>query len=385
MNAPASRVPTPAHSQAVAKEVLLSTVPKRSGPAAEPPAAPVRTIPKALVGASGCWLTIAKLNNPSHPQPAPNARRDPVTKNKLSPMASNTKPTAPKINMPATILMWSMGRWSATQPKTIRTPMPTTLPVASVAPATLNERPDVTPDSTTKTLNAAVAADPSPAPAAKRTKGIKSSVPPWTSDSVIGRALLIFGTVPPIAKATRAKAANAHCHPKVAPNSGTAIPHSKVAAGFDASFRPNANPWRWNEISCVRKRLDANCDTAFAMPPRIRQRRSKSHELVKSATQASVPPLPKAATCMALLGLTPATKRPIGVETSACAVKKPEVTIPRAIWSKPRSSRICNPRAPVRKTGRMPHVATPIGYRIGLNLGWLVSTSGGSYRVRHND
>jgi hypothetical protein len=246
-------------------------------------------------------------------------------------MASNTKPTAPKINMPATILMWSMGRWSATQPKTIRTPMPTTLLVASAAPATLNERPDVTPDSTTKTLNAAVAADPSPAPAAKRTKGTECSVPPWTSDSVIGRALLIFGTVPPIAKATRAKAANAHCHPKVAPNSGTAIPHSKVAAGFDASFRPNANPWRWNEISCVRKRLDANCDTAFAMPPSIRQRRSKSHELVKSATQASVPPLPKAATCMALRGLTPATKRPIGVETSACAVKKPEVTIPRAI------------------------------------------------------
>jgi hypothetical protein len=263
--------------------------------------------------------------------------------------------------------------------------MPTTLPVASVAPATLNARPDVTPDSTTKTPNAAVAADPSPAPAAKRTKGAGCTVPPRTSDSVIGRTLLIFGTVPPMAKATRAKAANAHCHPKVAPNSGTAMPHSKVAAGFDASFRPNANPWRWNEISCVRKRLDANCDTAFAMPPSIRQRRTRSHELVKSATQASVPPLPIAATCMALRGLTPATKRPTGVETTACAVKKPEVTIPRAIWSKPRSSRICNPRAPVRKTGRMPHVATPIGYRIGLNLGWLVSTSGGSYRVRHND
>jgi hypothetical protein len=331
MNAAASRVPTPAYNQAVSKEELLKTALKRSGPAAEPPAAPVRTIPKALVGASGCWLTIAKLNKPSHPQPAPNARRVPAIKNKLSPTASNTKPTAPKINMPATILMWSMGRRSATQPRTIRRAMPTTLPVASVAPATLNERPDVTPDSTTKTPNAAVAADPSPAPAAKRTKGAGCTVPPGTSDSVIGCALLIFGTVAPMAKATRAKAANAHCQPKVAPTNGTAIPHSKVAAGFDASFRPNANPCRWNEISCVRKRLDANCEAAFAMPPSIKQRRSRSHELVKSATQASVPPLPKAATCMALRGFTRATKLPIGVETSACAVKKPEVTIPRAI------------------------------------------------------
>jgi hypothetical protein len=227
--------------------------------------------------------------------------------------------------------MWSMGRWSATHPRTMRRAMPTTLPVASVAPATLNERPDATPDSTTNTPSAVVAADPSPAPAAKKTKGTECKVPPGSSDPLIGRALLVFGTVPPIEKATRAKAANAHCHPKVAPNSGTAIPHSKVAAGFDASLRPNADPWRWNEISCVRKRLDANCDTAFAMPPSIRQRRSKSHELVKNATQASVPPLPRAATCMALRGLTPATKRPTGVETSACAVKKPEVAIPSAI------------------------------------------------------
>src|SRR3712207_1443298 len=331
MNAAASRVPTPAHSQATMKEVLLSIALKRSGPAAEPPAAPVRAIPKALVGARGCWLTIAKLNSPSHPQPAPNARRVPAIKNKLSTTASNTKPTAPKINIPAIILMWSMGRWSATQPRTMRRAMPTTLPVASVAPATLNERPDATPDSTTNTPNAVVAADPSPAPAAKKTKGTECKVPPGSSDALIGRALLVFGTVAPMVKATRAKAANAYCHPKVAPNSGTAIPHSKVAAGFDASFRPNANPWRWNEISCVRKWLDANCDTAFAMPPTIRQRRRKSHEVVKSATQASVPPLPKAATCMALRGLTPATKRPIGVETSACAVKKPVVTIPSAI------------------------------------------------------
>jgi hypothetical protein len=49
MNAAASRVPTPVHSQAIPNEVLLSMALKRSGPAAEPPAAPVRTIPKALV------------------------------------------------------------------------------------------------------------------------------------------------------------------------------------------------------------------------------------------------------------------------------------------------------------------------------------------------
>src|SRR5829696_10265048 len=109
MNAAASRVPAPAHNQAVPKEELLNMALKRSGPAAEPPAAPVRTIPKALVGASGCWLTIAKLNNPSHPQPAPNARRVPAIKNKLLQQRAIQNQPLPRSTCPATILMWSMG------------------------------------------------------------------------------------------------------------------------------------------------------------------------------------------------------------------------------------------------------------------------------------